>query len=361
MRVLNLTDFCTQLFYPRINSPPTLSMAEMQTLSYILAKRDFEIVKCIGSGGYAKVFQVHSSKYNKDFAAKVFGMSGPAAKIASFSSEISVLKSLLHQNIVLVYDYFSEKSLMIIILEYCEQGSIAGLIQDGVGIPSKCVRRMLDGIVHAFQYLHSENIAHRDIKPANILLDSYGRPKIADFGLSQKMEDTTGRVWRFGGSLPFLAPEILKRESYNPFPADVWSLGVTIYLLVTGNLPWPSKKDLTESIVKGEYTIPETVSPDLADVIRACLKVNPDERLTMNEIVELPYFQQTASATTMWTYSSEHHDYIIQPKPNGRWIEFSPARRSRPAYLANSLLVSQRVKTAKRRRFTTVGPPPNFD
>ena len=334
---------------------------DMQNLTYILGKRDYVIVDRIGSGGFANVFKVHSSKYNKDFAAKVFGMSGHATKLASFSSEISVLKSLLHQNIVLVYDYFSEKSLMIIILEYCEHGSIANLIKDGVGINPRSVRRTLEGIVMAFKYLHSENIAHRDIKPANILLDSYGRPKIADFGLSQKMDDRSGRVWRFGGSLPFLAPEILKRESYNPFSADVWSLGVTIYLIVTGNLPWPAGKELTESIIQGEYTIPETVSDDLAEVIRACLKVDPAERLTMSQIADLPYFQQRPKIATMWTYSSQHHDYIIQPERTGGWMEYAHAKKTRPAYLASSLLFSKRATTAKRqRRFTSVGQIPNI-
>ena len=273
-----------------------MSERELLKLGAILARRGYEIVSTIATGGYARVFKVRSLRYDAIFAAKVFGLSGQSIQVASFSSETALLKTLIHPNIVLVYDYFCENSLMIIILEYCEGGNVGEMIVDGYGIDRRNLRSLLHGVVSAFKYLHKEKVAHRDIKPANILLDVYGRPKVADFGLSQRLDNKVSRVLRFGGSMPFAAPEIIKRESYNPFGADVWSLGVTMFLMATGNLPWPMDniQAMHNAIVNGEYNLSAVEDQELAVVIRACLQVDPERRSTMGQISEMAYFQNMA-------------------------------------------------------------------
>ena len=328
-------------FFHSIGCRP-MSARELDKLAYILARRSYEIVSALGVGGYARVFKVRSSKYDKFFAAKVFGMSGQAGKVASFSSEISLLKTLLHQNILLVYDYFYENSLMIIILEYCEGGNVSDIIVDGEGVERRLISGLLSGIVSAFRYLHAQKVAHRDIKPANILLDVYGRPKVADFGLSQRVEDGVSRVWRFGGSTPFAAPEILKHESYNPFAADVWSLGVTIYLIVTGNLPWPvqSYDAMKAAIVKGDYDLSSIEDRDLADVIGACLQVEPEKRSTMNDIMEMKYFSQRDGD---WV----PRDFLPKEPRKTRLSELGGIGGSRG--LVKSMVLGIRSQTASRK------------
>lgn len=266
--------------------------SELEKVRNILRRRDYQITGHIGSGGYATVYRVYSEKYKRDFAAKVFHVTSQGARLSSYSSEIAVLKSLLYPSILMIYDHFTEGSIMCIILEYCPGGNIGQLIKDGTGISSVILYPVVECLVRTFAFMHSQSIAHRDIKPGNILLDAYNRIKIADFGLSQKMDNKDSNIWRFGGTRPFLSPEIIKRESYNPFQADIWSLGVTIYLIATGKLPWVKAggESLDKLICAGKYEIPDSMDPELADVINSMLRVVPEERKPLSEVIQMPYF-----------------------------------------------------------------------
>jgi serine/threonine protein kinase len=224
-----------------------------------LQSRGYELVGPIGMGSYAGVFLIRSSRYQTDFVAKISvhsEMTDPED-----TSEISVLKQMVHPNILAIYDTFSDSKFLYAILEYCQGGSLLTLVGDqgamrGVRLYTTCHQ-----LAQALQHLHRKNIAHQDIKPANVLLDAHNRPKLADFGLSREFADPQSRTRTRVGSLAYMAPEVIVGNARDPFPSDIWSLGVTFFYMAAGCLPWHA-----ESAAELENIIMSGVCPSLRDV-----------------------------------------------------------------------------------------------
>ena len=258
-----------------------------------LEDHGFSIADSIGAGGFAHVFKVWSQKYNQFFAIKAFDMRGRAMthNVSSYSAEINSLKKLSHPNIVKIYDHFSDASFLFIVLEYCPNGNLSNHITDGVPLGEDTIKAVCLDLIHALDYCHKNSIAHRDVKPENVLIDKYCQAKLADFGLSQTI-DSNGRLYRFGGSRPFLSPEILKKESFDPFKADVWALGVVFFLMATGFVP-----NLVDDHGNCQTLfLPDYINDDLVDVIKIMLNTDPQRRPTMDEISRMPYFTKIGSS-----------------------------------------------------------------
>jgi serine/threonine-protein kinase ULK/ATG1 len=143
--------------------------------------------------------------------------------------EISIMKELDHKNIVRYIDDFRDKGEWYIVLEYCGKGDLDHFKQKVGKIPEQHCKMFIEGILEALVELHKKKIAHRDLKLANILITDDYKLKLADFGFSKDYE--SGYMKTFCGSPITMAPEILKRETYNE-KCDVWSLGVITYMLL---------------------------------------------------------------------------------------------------------------------------------
>jgi serine/threonine protein kinase len=173
---------------------------------------------------------------------------------------------------------------------------------------------MLRQILSALAHCHSLGIAHRDLKPANILIDHYGRPKLADFGLSCFVHASMDGP-KFAGSLSYMAPELVTRqEKSDLFSADIWSLGITFYVLFVGMTPWPrlvKPNELTAAIVKGVPEFPETIKLPVRNLLQRMLMTDPAARATAAELLSDPLFA----------------DVDIRPQSTLRPSEFSPAPR----------------------------------
>ena len=143
-------------------------------------------------------------------------------------------------------------------------------------------------IVQTLHYMHSIGIAHGDIKPLNILFNSYGQLKISDFGLSIICKKNSN-CFLNGGSLGYLAPEILLEKPTSPLLSDIWSLGVTIYHLFLGFLPFSFKNndDLLYNIINYPLEIPKSIPFPYSIIIKKCLQFKPEKRITINQINEL--------------------------------------------------------------------------
>ena len=204
----------------------------------IIEKHGYKVDGIVGKGGFAIILKVFSLKYQNYFAAKCFdiGNGFNSHSISSYSAEINSLRELCHPHIISIYDHFSHGKYLCIILEYCPYGTLSRIIPKNSPMPSPILFYVASSLISALSLCHQHNISHKDIKPSNILIDSYQRVKVADFGLSQKT--LSNSVFRFGGSLSFLSPEILQRKSHDPFASDVWSLGVLFYLCSFGRLPF---------------------------------------------------------------------------------------------------------------------------
>lgn len=266
-------------------------MIDEEQVRATLLEHNYQLIELLGSGGFACVYKVWSEQYNMYFAAKVFDIRGPtlSGNISSYTAEIQALMQLSHKNILSVYNHFSGKDYIYMILEFCPNGNLNDHIKEKGMNPEK-MGEVCKALVSALSYCHSLRIAHCDIKPSNILFDAHDRLKLADFGLSHKSVGTT-RAHRFAGTKLFIAPEVIKLKVHDPFKADVWSLGITFYLMATGHTPWPthSTTECLNAIKNGKFEIPEDVHPLYANIIKLMLSIDPNDRPNMSELVSYPF------------------------------------------------------------------------
>lgn len=285
-----------------------------------LESHGFDLIQQIGHGGFATAYLITSRQYNQKFVAKVFDISqtDENKSAASFESEISALIQLIHPNIISIFDHFTTEHFLYLILEYCPNGTLNDMIKEysspivplltsenenqkdtkstensNHGIPPPLLYNLAFQILTALSFCQNRGIAHRDIKPSNIFIDKYWRPKLADFGFAtnffnRQLSDT------FAGSLPFMPLEILHLTPYDPAKADIWSLGITFFVMATGYLPFKPKSanHLAMLIATHELEIPDYVDIEFADIIRSMLKVKPFERASISSILLTPFFKR---------------------------------------------------------------------
>lgn len=178
------------------------------------------------------------------------------------------------------------------VAEFCPNGELFQYIADQTRLPEDDAKVKIMEIMDTVRYIHGLGIVHRDLKPENILLDHQGHLKIVDFGLSRYVR-RDGLVETACGSPCYASPECVTGEPYNGKANDVWSVGVVLFAMVTGRLPWTKRKEgrLFEQIRKGEYVVPEHVSNMCRDLIQRMLTVDWEKRITMDQAMEHKWFE----------------------------------------------------------------------
>jgi serine/threonine protein kinase len=240
-----------------------------------LATHGYTLLSLLGRGGQGAVYLCKDSQTEERYAAKVSSMTHALQELQS-------LRSLWNPNVIYLYESFVECGVSFLIFEYCPGGSLADKI-----LHKPIPRNELDPIclqlISALRACHAQHIAHLDIKPQNILIDKIGRVKLADFGTSQIING--GLSHQFKGSPAFLAPEIFRGQPYNPFKADVWSLGVTLYGIAAGTLPWADS--LEKYLVQAAHGLGQVdpiIPKKLVKLLRLMIRPNPAERVSLNQI-----------------------------------------------------------------------------
>lgn len=250
-----------------------------------LEDHGYQLIRKIGSGGYANVYLVYSKHFEMEFAAKVLPLKDqPEEKVQLYLKEAQVNSELPHPNILNLYDYFVTDSLYLI-LEYCPNGNLMEHIQKHGPFQDRQLASFMNQLISAIGFLHSNGFAHLDIKPSNVLIDRYGRFKLSDFGTVQKFSKLE-MCHVFKCSPCFASPEVHLRQPHNPFLRDIWSFGITIYYASTGELPFigDTKESVRRSIVSGIYEIPE-LPFKLRKIITRCLNMKPEERMPTEEAI----------------------------------------------------------------------------
>lgn len=263
----------------------------ISTLPFTINEYLFEQV--IGTGSFGVVFKVYHYGYKRVFAGKMLFAKEEKASSNSIESEINILIQLMHPNIIKIYEYFEYKNRLVMIFQFCSNGTLKNLIQPGVGIQRDLINPFIKQIVEALAYLHDNQIAHLDIKTTNVFVDNFMRPLLADFGLSCHIEGVE-QMNSFSGSFVYRSPEMIQQLPYDPYKADVWALGVTFFMMVTGNSPWQmfNAQVMKNSIINGQFDMPQNVDPDVAAMIRMMLTVDPIMRPSIAEIARLPFIQK---------------------------------------------------------------------
>lgn len=239
----------------------------------------------IAHGGFGTIYLVFSLQYQQFFALKKI----PENRFNK--AEIDCLMEIVHPNIISLYKYYTFNYHIYLLMEYCPY-DLYNLLKREQSICDEQLKRYCYDILQGIKACHDRNISHSDIKPSNFLIDKYGRIKVCDFGLSVMSYDCNS-CQIFRGTMYYMAPEILLQKSYNAIKADIWALGVTFYYLSTQTYPFfgNNRKELIKEVTTGLLPIFKVHNSGLRQVITACLQMDPNNRPSVDELLELPYFE----------------------------------------------------------------------
>ncbi|XP_047202705.1 NUAK family SNF1-like kinase 2 [Girardinichthys multiradiatus] len=248
-------------------------------------KHRYEFLETLGKGTYGRV------KKAKERSGRLVAVKSirkekikDEQELVHIRREIEIMSSLCHPHIITIYEVFENKDKIVIVMEYASQGDLYDYICDKKNLSEREARHFFRQIVSAVHYCHQNGIVHRDLKLENILLDGNGNVKIADFGLSN-LYHRDEYLQTFCGSPLYASPEIVNGRPYRGPEVDTWSLGVLLYTLVHGSMPFDgfNHKILVQQISTGNYRKPSKPS-DACGLIRWMLMVNPERRATIEEV-----------------------------------------------------------------------------
>lgn len=249
----------------------------------------YRYLKTLRYGSFSEVVLV--ARKSDLFACKILNRNSIIGIEDALENEIIIHRMLHHSHIAELIDLFADESKFYLISEYCPKGDLCDQLSQNGRFSEQIVKKMAKQIISALNYLHQNKISHRDIKPDNLLIDSLCNIKLADFGLSSFFSEN-GTVFKSCGSIQYASPECVNSNEYNGKTTDVWSLGITLYLLLTGSLPWKGRDEasITQEILTAEIRPPRFVSPMCCDFIMRMLDKNWSTRLTLDEALNHPWF-----------------------------------------------------------------------
>nr|XP_043902636.1 MAP/microtubule affinity-regulating kinase 3a isoform X8 [Solea senegalensis] len=244
---------------------------------------NYRLLKTIGKGNFAKVKLARHILTGREVAIKIIDKTqlNPNS-LQKLFREVRIMKILNHPNIVKLFEVIETERTLYLVMEYASGGEVFDYLVAHGRMKEKEARAKFRQIVSAVQYCHQKHIVHRDLKAENLLLDADMNIKIADFGFSN--EFTMGnKLDTFCGSPPYAAPELFQGKKYDGPEVDVWSLGVILYTLVSGSLPFDGQnlKELRERVLRGKYRIPFYMSTDCENLLKRFLVLNPSKRGTL--------------------------------------------------------------------------------
>nr|BAF98999.1 partitioning defective 1 [Hemicentrotus pulcherrimus] len=248
----------------------------------------YRLIKTIGKGNFAKVKLAKHIPTGKEVAIKIIDKTqlNPSS-LQKVYREVKIMKLLDHPNIVKLFEVMETDKTLYLAMEYASGGEVFDYLVAHGRMKEKEARAKFRQIVSAVQYCHQKRVVHRDLKAENLLLDKDLNIKIADFGFSN--EFTIGcKLDTFCGSPPYAAPELFQGKKYDGPEVDVWSLGVILYTLVSGSLPFDGQnlKELRERVLRGKYRIPFYMSTDCENLLKRFLMLNPAKRAMLETIMK---------------------------------------------------------------------------
>ncbi|XP_060102500.1 serine/threonine-protein kinase MARK1 isoform X3 [Heteronotia binoei] len=249
---------------------------------------NYRLLKTIGKGNFAKVKLARHVLTGREVAVKIIDKTqlNPTS-LQKLFREVRIMKILNHPNIVKLFEVIETEKTLYLVMEYASGGEVFDYLVAHGRMKEKEARAKFRQIVSAVQYCHQKCIVHRDLKAENLLLDGDMNIKIADFGFSN--EFTIGnKLDTFCGSPPYAAPELFQGKKYDGPEVDVWSLGVILYTLVSGSLPFDGQnlKELRERVLRGKYRIPFYMSTDCENLLKKLLVLNPVKRGSLEQIMK---------------------------------------------------------------------------
>ncbi|XP_059163745.1 MAP/microtubule affinity-regulating kinase 3-like isoform X17 [Physella acuta] len=248
----------------------------------------YRLIKTIGKGNFAKVKLAKHVPTGREVAIKIIDKTqlNPSS-LQKLFREVRIMKMLDHPNIVKLFEVIETEKTLYLVMEYASGGEVFDYLVAHGRMKEKEARAKFRQIVSSVQYCHQKHIVHRDLKAENLLLDSDMNIKIADYGFSNEFVPGN-KLDTFCGSPPYAAPELFQGKKYDGPEVDVWSLGVILYTLVSGSLPFDGQnlKELRERVLRGKYRIPFYMSTDCENLLKKFLVLNPLKRASLETIMK---------------------------------------------------------------------------
>jgi serine/threonine protein kinase len=271
-------------------------MGERERISKTAVRVGFyDIERTIGKGNFAVVKLAKHRITKTEVAIKIIDKSQlDAGNLQKVYREVDIMKRLDHPHIIKLYQVMETKNMIYLVSEYASQGEIFDYIARYGRMTEEQARTKFWQILSAVEYCHNRNIVHRDLKAENLLLDSNNNIKIADFGFSNYYT-AGGLLSTWCGSPPYAAPEVFEGKKYTGPEIDIWSLGVVLYVLVCGALPFDgcSLQALRDRVLSGRFRIPYFMSSDCESLIRKMLVLEPNKRYSIAQIKKHRWMQMS--------------------------------------------------------------------
>jgi serine/threonine protein kinase len=249
----------------------------------------YNYVKTIGRGSNGIVILCQHITTHSFHACKIVARKQleDTDVIQQFIQEIDILRFLHHPHILEIYDVLYDQAHICVLSEYCSGGTLHRLVVEHGSLDYRDLQHYFYQLVIALQFLHSHGIAHRDLKPENILIDKNGNVRLADFGLSRQFRPDALLSTPCGSPF-YSAPEVLLGRAYDGVRSDLWSLGVVLFAIATGTLPWTARTRplLLAEVCRASFTIPASVESAVAALVAGLIRVDPAERLSTQELLE---------------------------------------------------------------------------
>ncbi|RRT67015.1 hypothetical protein B296_00029473 [Ensete ventricosum] len=268
----------------------------MEKKGMILMHR-YELGRLLGQGTFAKVYHARSIASGQNVAVKVIDKEKVmrVGMIEQIKREISIMHLVRHPNVVQLYEVMASKTKIYFVMEYVKGGELFNKIAKG-SLREDDARKYFQQLIGAVDFCHSRGVYHRDLKPENLLIDENGNLKVSDFGLSalKESERQDGLLHTLCGTPAYVAPEIINKKGYDGAKADIWSCGVILYVLLAGCLPFHDSNliDMYKKITKGDFRCPHRFPSDVRKLLARLLEPNPNARITIEQLVESPWFQK---------------------------------------------------------------------
>ncbi|XP_075298478.1 serine/threonine-protein kinase SIK2 isoform X1 [Opisthocomus hoazin] len=273
----------------------------------------YDIEGTLGKGNFAVVKLARHRITRSEVAIKIIDKSQlDAVNLEKIYREVQIMKMLDHPHIIKLYQVMETKSMLYLVTEFAKNGEIFDYLASHGRLSESEARRKFWQILSAVEYCHGRKIVHRDLKAENLLLDNNMNIKIADFGF--------GNFYKSGeplttwcGSPPYAAPEVFEGQQYEGPQLDIWSMGVVLYVLVCGALPFdgPTLPLLRQRVLEGRFRIPYFMSEECEHLIRRMLVLDPSKRLTIAQI--------------------KQHKWMLIEVPAQRPVRYAPGEENEPS------------------------------
>ncbi|GBG59285.1 hypothetical protein CBR_g32298 [Chara braunii] len=270
---------------------------------------DYDLQEDCGRGEGAIVYRALCLPLNEAVAVKVIDLESCSSNLDDIRKETQTMRLIDHPNVVKAHCSFVEGHYLWVVMPFLSGGSCLQVMKAGFrdGFDEAVIATILKETLKALDYLHKKGLIHRDVKAGNILIDGNGAVKLADFGVSAYMLDSTGTKLKprqtFVGTPCWMAPEVMEQRQGYDFKADIWSFGITAIELARGRAPlamFPAIKILLMTLEHEPPTLDDDderkYSKAFKEMVASCLVKDPQKRPTAEKLLKNPFFKQARSA-----------------------------------------------------------------